>query len=346
MPRIKFRPPKLIKLSPEYRNYMFGDWRDHIREHKISTDCFCAINIPSVLNRNSLGKFLFEIEWIFAHKKINYPLFLVFENCISMTSSGMLLIYMFLKITAVNKTSELMLSNLAANKSINAVLEKRGFLALYDAYMRNMRTSDDTVLHEIDSEGFFIFPQRLHPGSDEEQQKLVNIFVTKIVKFYSMIDNSSVVSALGTCIGEIISNFWAHADTKFGTYIVAEGHSESFKLFIIDTGTGIISSLATRYTKKADSVLLKSCIERGISSRRSVCGKSFHMGCGLYYVSEIVRANNGRLDIWSEGYRLSVGNKMTKVEDCGFWKGTILELSFQTLQAKGISQALSRGGLE
>lgn len=299
----------------------------------------CVINIPNKMNRGSISKFLYDVEFIFSDFKTKHPLVLYFMNCRDVSISGLLVVYIVLKLSRKSSVSKIF----TYNEFIRDVIEKKGFLNLYSQNLTNGPIDSPAdrfaqQLFEIREDNFFMFPQRLFDFSEKKKQSLVDAFIAKINEFYARFNCSNAVSPIATCITEILSNFWSHSCNKYDTYIVAEGNKDYFRVCTLDTGRGIISTLKDRYPGKSDRELISSCVEKGISSKKNIDEDSFHLGCGLYYVYEIAKSNDGILDIWSEGYHLSAISSRKKISECGYWKGAILELSFNVSKAKGIGQ--------
>ena len=112
-------------------------------------------------------------------------------------------------------------------------------------------------------------------------------------------------------------------DTK--SIILASGNKSKVKIACADTGSGIISQLALLFPnlKGKNSEILAKSLQKGVTSKVN----SYHMGYGLWIVNEIVKHNNSRLHVYSEGYYYKNDYGKITTGRTGFWAGTIVYIN-------------------
>jgi len=301
--------------------------------------CYPII-IPKRITSSDFSNFLYSVEFIFG-EKLDQPLIIEFQRNFYSSYLALLVIYMILKITTENQLAPLYIFH--CSEKIKADLIKNGFLGLYDAYLRYKKDSIDSALEKLEEKQtanneVFILPQPLGNALDVNEEKVLEKFLSKIRKFYIDNNNSNALDIISTSITEIVSNFWAHANCPDDTIIFARGNNKIFYLCILDIGVGVISNLLPILNTNEKSCLLQ-CINRGISSKLPD-KNSYHMGRGLYYIRKIVENNNGELNIWSEGFHLTLKNSSKSVNECGYWRGCILELKLSVKNAKKLSDCI------
>lgn len=167
-----------------------------------------------------------------------------------------------------------------------------------------------------------IAPQPLLRDDVYSDQYLKTKFLPKIREYYK--ESDKAILMILTCFSEIVLNFWEHAKEDNKSIMIADGNKNTIEIACADTGDGIISTLSNSFskdTKKED--ILEKALEKKITSKRL----TNHMGFGLFVINEIVKAVNGKLALFSEGYYYEYnGGKIIKGR-CGYWKGTIIYLS-------------------
>ncbi|MHC1788443.1 hypothetical protein [Solidesulfovibrio sp.] len=220
-------------------------------------------------------------------------------------------------------------------KSLENEFNRFGLGHLISAHIRGIDTHEAYgELKQVEDNSFFIYPQQLVRKEETSLENTKLLFIDTISTFYNKHNNERACEIISTCVGELIMNFWAHATDDTDTIVTAKGTKNSFTIVIADNGQGIISTLLPFSSANNKRLILHKCIERGISSKK----QSYHMGYGLYYISELAKANKGTLDIWSEGYHLHANKSSTSTTKTGYWKGTITELNLNLLKPRGLTK--------
>lgn len=292
---------------------------------------------PKSLDSSCSLDFLRMAEDIFSSKGKQLP-DVVFDlkNVESTGILGLLLIYKFVEYTTSNRC--FLRPQLHYNNYLESQLKEYGFWNLLSSYMRKNENDgdkgeDDSYkdLKSNFSKDFFLAPMpllrsNLYKANDLEAQ---------ISAYYS--NNETVESIVLNCLNEILLNFWEHAVDDTQSILVARGNKNRIEIACADTGNGIISTLSpTLEDSLTKEKVLEKSLERNITSKKD----SNHMGCGLWVVNQLVTANRGRLNIYSEG--AFVFNRFGKMQSgrCAFWKGTIIYLSLPLDNPIGLTELM------
>lgn len=216
------------------------------------------------------------------------------------------------------------------NNTFNKEAEKYGFQNLLNIYMKEKdgqkleRAYRQIEVKEI--EGVLFAPQILRRDIKDSSvmQEKQRDFFSKINQYYE--NNERITSIISICLSEIIMNFLEHATEENLTIIAAYCTKNNIEIACADNGEGIIKTLKQNLKTKQlktlqEKDIFAKCIEKGFSSKE----KSFHMGYGLWLISEIVKNNNGEFCIISDNFYLKHTNSV-EINKCDYWKGTIVYL--------------------
>lgn len=293
------------------------------------------ISVPKKLESKNLSSFLYRIEFIFS-SKLKYPIFLELHDNFKPSYLSLIIIYMILKTTCEARTAPMYF--FVCKEDISNMLSRYGFNSLYRAYISGLNPEgalDIIASKQTSNERLYILPQPLKKELNDEEELIIQKYIEKIYNFYSKFNKLNAFEMISSCITEAVSNFWSHSIWPEDTIIFAQGDMNNFYMCLIDTGDGIISNLAPILNYDDKTCLLK-CVNKGVSSKAPL-EKTYHMGRGLYYLQQIVTHNKGELNIWSEGYHLTLTNNRKNVSPCGYWKGCILEVRFRVDNAAKFS---------
>ena len=287
------------------------------------------ITVPKSFGIDHVDEFLQEAQVIFRIENKLIPGFIFDLSKIKQVGLiGQLLIYKFISYTAENHCflSPTILSS--EEQWIEKKLKEYGFYDIIMAYVNkdNRKKILDSykglLFKELTKEKtrVLIAPQRLLRDEADIRDLLEQKLFSDLYDFYGRNTASKIAT---TCIGELLTNFWAHATIDSGTVMVAMGNKYFIEICIADNGLGIVSTLAkadAKYSKMSFSVVLEKALEKGVTSKP----KTSHMGLGLFLIKEIVKANNGRMLIFTEGVYADIRPKKVHIGPTGYWKGTIV----------------------
>lgn len=128
---------------------------------------------------------------------------------------------------------------------------------------------------------------------------------------------------------ELYSNFVSHADDNSKSIMVAHGTKEWIEIVCVDNGIGIVESLRKVYPSMKSDQILRKAVCKCISSKKN----EEHMGYGLWYINEIVKKINGRMEIWSnDAHYKCLGHNITS-NSSSYWQGTIIYLKLKLTKA-------------
>lgn len=296
-----------------------------------------VIQAPKYLTKNFIPEFLRKIEKTFDWKNKLVPNVQIDLSSIQEADIlGLLIIYKYIDFTYTHYCFKK--PNLHIDNYINDTWAKYEFDTLIQAYISNKEVTDKPFKEfKIKLEdNFIIAPQALLRNSNYTNEYLQNEFIPKIGQYYN--NEKKVTDLIFSCFSEILLNFWEHAVQDTKSVIIADGNKSKIEIACADTGIGIISNLNNFFEGSCKkSELLSKSVQKGVTSKPN----SNHMGFGLWLVNELVKLNNGRLHLYSEGYFYYNDFGKIKIGSCPYWPGTIIYINLNLNNPKTLSDLLS-----
>lgn len=279
---------------------------------------------PKILKPTNVNLLLNSLETAFNLEQKLIPNIKIDLGKVKKTSLlGILLNYKFVEYTYKHycfKNPEMIV-----NDYVQAQWERYGFTDLIHLFIENKDQTEKgykKLKVKVDDR-FIIAPQALLRSRDYSDKFLKTEFLPKIENYYK--SNEKVVAMIFLCLSEILLNFWEHAIDDSNSILVAEGNKNNIEIACADTGNGIISTLNSVFFNKSydKPVILRKAVEKNITSKKM----TNHMGYGLWILNQITTKTHGRFHIYSEGayFKNEFGKEI--VDNCGYWKGTIIYLS-------------------
>lgn len=139
----------------------------------------------------------------------------------------------------------------------------------------------------------------------------------------------SVLKCLNYCLFEVIDNIEEHSGSPINGYIVVQNYQYEgvLRIAIIDAGVGIYNSLRNsgkpEFKDITESGALRLCINKGVT-------RFDKRGRGLYHTSNFIRANNGKLEMYSGNHVLKINHEGIDTDECSFWQGLITYFEINT----------------
>lgn len=305
-----------------------------------------TLTVPKNFGITKLGDFLKEATFIYSLENKQIPDFVLDLHRLQDASLlGHALLYKFISYTAEHhcfKEPQIKVKE----DSDYYIFRKYGF---YDIIIAYISFSQGQNRNKIDKSyknlkcfkdrdnNLFIAPQRLLRSELSQKTALEELYFSEIQSFYK---NDKIFHLVSSCIGELITNFWAHATLDSGTILAATCQNKAFEICLVDNGEGIITSLKTahkNYSLYSNQEILKKSLEKGVSSKKNL-PNSPHMGKGLFIIKNICRYNNGILMISSEDSSYALNGNQEVIKASSFWKGTIVYLRVNLEKLVGISE--------
>ena len=275
--------------------------------------------VPPSFTKQTMKEFLKEAEGIFRMREKDVPNVVLFaRDTQNMDLLGALLLYKFMEYTHKNQLFER--PTFDVNESVIKSLVDSDFKRLVEAYITGKKIDEKMFnLKYKEREGLFIAPINL---SAHTKESMLEELTGKINRYY---DNHIVSFVVLQILGEICSNFIAHANDQYDSILVAQGDKNKIEIVCADTGMGVVTTLknALLSRKRQEKYeVLEKALEKGVSSKLDA--DSFHMGYGLWMIDSIVTAQKGELRLCSEGaYVYNIQGKHRRGE-IPYWKGTII----------------------
>ena len=218
------------------------------------------------------------------------------------------------------------------NNSTNNYLTRMNFL-------ETLGLKDDNYINKNDCSNRLIELQKISMTDRCDWQITENL--TNVLESQLPVNNQGILKAVSYAIGEIVDNTLRHSQSPIGGYICAQTYPNKNKLeiCIIDCGIGIVVSLKVendvhkeKISKfKSDSEFIQYSIEKGVTSKtQQKFGETGHSGEGLFFTSEFIKENNGRMKVISDNGMLLIDSKVgiQLSETQHHWQGTIVMLEF------------------
>ncbi len=218
------------------------------------------------------------------------------------------------------------------NNSTNNYLTRMNFL-------ETLGLKDDNYINKNDCSNRLIELQKISMTDRCDWQITENL--TNVLESQLPVNNQGILKAVSYAIGEIVDNTLRHSQSPIGGYICAQTYPNKNKLeiCIIDCGIGIVESLKVendvhkeKISKfKSDSEFIQYSIEKGVTSKtQQKFGETGHSGEGLFFTSEFIKENNGRMKVISGNGMLLIDSKVgiQLSETQHHWQGTIVMLEF------------------
>lgn len=156
-----------------------------------------------------------------------------------------------------------------------------------------------------------------------------------IIESQLPVDNQGILEAVTYSLSEMIDNTIRHSQSPIGGFICAQTYPTLNKLevCIIDCGIGIVESLKDENSIHKDIIsdFSRDCEFIGYALKKGVTSKtSNHSGEGLFFTSQFINENNGRMKVISGNGMLLIDNEqVVQLFDIDhYWKGTIVMLEF------------------
>lgn len=173
------------------------------------------------------------------------------------------------------------------------------------------------------SKGRFIEIVNVNSENDNEIANQISALFRKNTSI-----DKDLLAVLDYSIGEVLANIHYHAESDKGGWAVAQYYPNKNKIrvMICDNGIGVYESLIKNddYSLWDEEMCLKKAIKNGVTD-----GKG--MGYGLHFTSEFIKANKGKLMIYSGTHFLKVNELEESVFSGSKWKGTVVFLEIETL---------------
>ncbi len=145
--------------------------------------------------------------------------------------------------------------------------------------------------------------------------------------YYSFVSKKKIVDIIAYALVEMNGNVITHSNPKSKLagegFVYVQNYQNEIKLTIVDTGVGICSSLQKnpKHQQISEEQALKDCIKQGVTDGLGV-------GNGLFFASEFVKYNTGKLEIYSGNYHLTQNAEKITISEGVFWQGTIIFITF------------------
>jgi len=292
---------------------------------------------PKHFITNNILAFLNEVQDVFNMNDKMEPNVIFDLSRISKSNIlGMLLMYKFIDYTYNNNCFKK--PEVLVNSYVQNMMTEYGFMKLIESYISNKDKSlkEYKQLSINITDNFIIAPQPLLRNDTYSNEVLRNKFLPQIEEYYSF--NHSIISMVFLCLSEILLNFWEHAVEDTKSILVAAGNNSNIEIACADTGSGIITTLGSAFSKDSlskEQIILKS-VEKGVTSKKM----TDHMGYGLWILNEITKLTKGRFHIYSQGAYLQNNFGKQLHGKCGYWQGTIIYLSLPLHSPKSLSDII------
>lgn len=247
---------------------------------------------------------------------------------------GVVIAYKFIEFTITHNCFDKPCLLGEDNHYFGEAIKKYGFQRLLDGFMgENIKSKLYKDIKITSTANVIIVPHILDRANNKSQEDLNKKYYPAILNYYGA--SSKKTTMICTCVSEIILNFWRHAKGDNFSVAVACGDQDGIEVVCVDNGTGILSSLRSvaMYSTLSDKVLIKKCVKQRVTSQPGTS----HTGDGLWLIDKLCELSESTFYVVSEGASYCRRGRKTKVEETGFWKGTIIYLNLRLTNAKTLS---------
>lgn len=177
--------------------------------------------------------------------------------------------------------------------------------------------------------GRFIEITHLSPNTYNINENFIDIFID------SFDLTPEALNSLVFVFDELICNTTRHAQSQSGGYYFCQKYPNrnTVEIFIVDSGIGISKSLNRAFPNYDEAKCLEECLKLGVT-----CGDG--RGHGLYFISELIKRNNGHLTLLSGQSHLSLKNGQQNINKNANWDGTIVKCVFNLNYSLPIEELL------
>lgn len=156
---------------------------------------------------------------------------------------------------------------------------------------------------------------------------IVNLIMDVIDK--NMKVDETLFQCLSYFLFEVIDNINEHSESPIGGHVVVQNFEQQnlLSIAIVDSGVGIHKSLKDsgkpEFLNIDEQEALKVCLEEGVTRFKE-------RGYGLYHTSKFIKANKGKMEIYSGDSTLHINNGNQITTECNSWQGVIMYFEIKT----------------
>jgi hypothetical protein len=284
--------------------------------------------LPKHFNHNSIDDFLLKFgTTFFKVNKLEPNVTIECGSSRKISVIGVMLLYKWMDFTLKKQCFHEPTIFLNPKDELMESLDRYNFLELMKGIVDKIPAKKEQKIYESlkvrQEDNFIIVPQPMIRGKSLTRDSLHKIYAPQIAQFYR---NEKITEMVLTCISEILLNFWKHALDDPQSILVAEGNKSKIEIGCADTGNGIISTLREGkidFKDLTSKQILQKSIQKNVTSKPNTP----HMGRGLWILDEIATVTGGIFHLYSEGVSYKNQNGKKVIDNCGYWKGTIVYLN-------------------
>lgn len=296
-----------------------------------STNIYFPLNFTAL----QIQEALYTLSCVFVWKKTAQPnVILRIDKVHKMDLLGVVVAYKFFEFSVTHKCFNRPSVEGAENRIFGEAIRKYGFQRLLDGFLEdNLKKKLYKDIKITSNADIIIAPHILDRANSKSQETLNTKYYPAIQNYYG--NTSKKTAMICSCIPEIILNFWRHATGDNFSVAVACGNQNSIEFVCADNGVGILTSLRTvpAYSSLSDTTLIRKCVQQRVTSKPNTS----HTGDGLWLIDTLCKMSNSTFFVISEGVSYMRRNNKTKVDETGFWQGTIIYLNLRLTNAKTLS---------
>ncbi len=289
---------------------------------------------PKRLIVNFLPSIIGSLNDIKRYKDKRYPhYYLDFQNFKDIDLVGVLVLYKYLDYAVVNRCFYNPQLN-QFNATMQAI-KRYGFSDLIAKCFGDEKKAIELFSKlKVEIKDSFIIAPITFSSDNSNNNYSERQTYNQLLEYY---DNDDVAVMIFSVFGELVSNFYAHANDKTRSIIVGYGNKDYIEIACADSGEGIVNTLKQQYVLANDLRYLEYSLRQNVTSKPD----SNHMGCGLWQINQLVKLNEGRMIIYtgSSYYYQSAGK--TQFSIVPEWEGTIVYVKLNLRNPVKLSQIIA-----
>jgi anti-sigma regulatory factor (Ser/Thr protein kinase) len=175
-----------------------------------------------------------------------------------------------------------------------------------------------------DPTGRFIEIQ--NPQTEKQGEQVADDIIKILENHLYGLEN--IKNGMNYALNEIVNNVFHHAASPVHGVICAQSYPKNQRIdvAVVDFGRGIAASLRSNPENKISSneEALRLAIQQRVTGR-----PGYNSGEGLFFTTEIIRANQGEMVLYSGDGGLFFDEQGMRYQSGSIWPGTIVGLTFR-----------------
>lgn len=165
-----------------------------------------------------------------------------------------------------------------------------------------------------------------NPQTEKQGEQVADKIIKILENHLKGLEN--IKNGMSYALNEIVNNVFHHAKSPVHGVICAQSYPKNQRIdvAVVDFGRGIAASLRSNPKNEISSneAALRLAIQQRVTGR-----PGYNSGEGLFFTTEIIRANQGEMVLYSGEGGLFLDEQGMRYQSGSVWPGTIVGLTFR-----------------